>query len=88
MTTRVQRADALERWADEVDADDLIEAQTASLRTIAALGKERNEVDTALLDAVRDGRSRTGEVGRLLDANAHRTTTGMTDVAPASTVSG
>lgn len=50
-TTRAQRADALERWADDVDADDLVEARTAALRTIAELVEKRDDVDTALLDA-------------------------------------
>ncbi len=54
MTTPTQRADALARWADEVDANDLVEAKTAALRTIAESLERRDDVDTALLDAVRD----------------------------------
>jgi hypothetical protein len=38
-------------WA--VDADDLVEAKTAALRTIAELAEQRDEFDTALFDAVR-----------------------------------
>jgi hypothetical protein len=56
MTTRAQRATSLERWADEVDADDLVEAKTAALRTIAELAGQRDDIDTALLDAIRDAR--------------------------------
>ncbi len=48
-TTRAQRADALERWADDVDAGDLVEAKTSALRTIAELVEQRDDVDTALL---------------------------------------
>ena len=35
-TTRAQRDDALERWADDVDAHDLVEAKTAAQRKYAA----------------------------------------------------
>ena len=55
--TRAERADALERWADDVDADDLVEAKTAALRNIAELVEQRDEVDTALLEAIRDARN-------------------------------
>lgn len=55
-TTRTQKAAALERWADEVNADDLFEANTASLRTIAELVEQREDVDTALLSAIREAR--------------------------------
>ena len=68
-TTRAQRADALARWADEVDANDLVEAKTAALRTIAQLVEQRDDVDTALLDAVRDAREADrswSEIGAML----------------------
>jgi hypothetical protein len=68
-TTRAQRADALERWAEDVDADDLVEAKTAALRTIAELVVQRDDVDTALLDAIRDARSADrswSEIGAML----------------------
>ncbi len=77
-TTRAQRADALERWADDVDAerwaddvdaDDLVEAKTAALRTIAELVEQRDDVDTALLDAIRDARKADrswSEIGAML----------------------
>ena len=64
-TTRAQRAEALERWADDVNDDDLVEANTAALRTIAELVEQRDDVDTALLDAIRDARSRS-EIGAML----------------------
>jgi hypothetical protein len=68
-TTRAQRADALERWADDVDADDLVEAKTAALRTIAELVEQRDDVDTALLEAIRDARNADrswSEIGAML----------------------
>ena len=69
MTTRSQRAAALERWADEVDAGDLVEARTAALRTIAELAEQRNDIDTALLGAIRDARNADrswSEIGAML----------------------
>jgi hypothetical protein len=68
-TTRAQRADALERWADDVDADDLVEAKTAALRIIAELAEQRDDIDAALLDATRDARSADrswSEIGAVL----------------------
>jgi AsnC-type helix-turn-helix domain len=69
MTTRAQRAAALERWADEVDPDDLVEARTAALRTIAELAEQRDDIDTALLGAIRDARNADrswSEIGAML----------------------
>jgi ABC-type transporter Mla subunit MlaD len=69
MTTRAQRADALERWAEGVEADDLVEAKTAALRTIAELAEQRDDIDTALLDAIRDARKADrswSEIGAML----------------------
>ena len=69
MTTRAQRTAAIERWADEVDADDLVEAKTAALRTIAELAEQRDDIDTALLDAIRDARRADrswSEIGAML----------------------
>jgi hypothetical protein len=68
-TTRAQRANALERWADNVDSADLVEAETAALRTIADLVEQRDDVDTALLDAIRDARRADrswSEIGAML----------------------
>ncbi len=69
MTTRAQRAAALERWADGVDADDLVEADTAALRTIAELVEQRDDVESALLDAIRNARRADrswSEIGAML----------------------
>jgi hypothetical protein len=68
-TTRAQRAAALERWADEVDTENLVEANTAALRTIAELVERRDRVDTALLDAIREARNADrswSEIGAML----------------------
>jgi hypothetical protein len=68
-TTRAQRANALERWADDVDSENLVEAETAALRTIAELVEQRDGVDTALLDAIRDARGADrswSEIGAML----------------------
>ena len=67
--TRAQRADALEQWADDVNDDDLVEANTAALRTIAELVEQRDDVDMALLDAIRDARNADrswSEIGAML----------------------
>jgi hypothetical protein len=69
MTTRAQRADAHERWAEGVEAGDLVEAKTAALRTIAELAEQRDDIDTALLDAIRDARKADrswSEIGAML----------------------
>ena len=68
-TKRAQRAEALERWADDVDSDDLVEANTAALRAIAELVEQRDDVDTALLGAIRDARDADrswSEIGAML----------------------
>ena len=68
-TKRTQRAEALERWADDVDADDLVEANTAARRAIAELVAPRGDVDTALLGAIRDARDADrswSEIGAML----------------------
>ena len=46
------RAAALERWADRVEPDDLVVADTNALRSIAELAEHRDEVDAALIDVV------------------------------------
>lgn len=39
--TRAQRAQALERWAEQVDHDELVPADTDTLRKIAELSDQR-----------------------------------------------
>ena len=67
--TRAERAAALERWADRVSTDDLVVADTEPLRTIAELAERRDEVDAALVDAVRSARDAHrswSEIGAML----------------------
>ena len=68
-TTRAQRAEAVKRWAEDVNDNDLVEANTGALRTIAELVEQRDDVDTALLDAIRDARKADrcwSEIGAML----------------------
>ena len=68
-TTRAQRAAALEAWADTVDVDDLIIANTDALRLIAQLAERRDGLDQALVDAVRTARGEHrswSEIGTML----------------------
>lgn len=68
-TTRAARAKALEKWADEVDAEELVVADTAALRAIAELAQRRGELDAALVEAVRSARAAErswSEIGAML----------------------
>ncbi len=67
--TRTERAEALERWADDVDSTDLKVANTDALRSIADLVDQRNEVDQDLTEAVRSARRAErswAEIGAML----------------------
>lgn len=67
--TRTDRAEALERWADDVDSADLKVADTAVLRSIAELVEQRNEVDEDLTEAIRSARRSEhswAEIGAML----------------------
>ena len=68
--TRAQRAAALEQWADRVEPDDLVVADTNALRSIAELAEHRDAaVDAALIDAVRSAREAHrswSEIGAML----------------------
>ena len=67
--TRAQRAVALEQWADRVAPDDLVVADTDALRSIAELAEQRDEVDAALIDAIRSAREEDrswSEIGAML----------------------
>ena len=67
--TRAQRAAALERWAARVDTDDLVVADTGALRAIAELVEQRDELDTALVEAIRSAREADrswSEIGAML----------------------
>lgn len=68
-TTRAERAAALEAWADRVDTDDLVPADTEALRAIAELAEQRDGVDAAIVEAVRSARAAHrswSEIGAML----------------------
>jgi hypothetical protein len=67
--SRAERAAALERWADNVNSEDLTTADTESLRVIAELAERRDEIDEELLEAVRAARRANrswSEIGAML----------------------
>lgn len=55
-SSRARRAAALEAWAGMVEVDELVEADTATLRHIAELAEKVEAVDAELTEAVRDAR--------------------------------
>lgn len=68
-TTRAERAEALEAWADRVQSDDLVTADTEALRVIAELAEQREGVDAAIVEAVRSSRAAHrswSEIGAML----------------------
>lgn len=68
-SARTDRAEALERWADDVDATDLKVVDTEALRSIADLVEQRNQVDEDLTEAVRSARRSErswAEIGAML----------------------
>jgi hypothetical protein len=67
--SRAARAAAFERWADRVEPEDLVPARTEALRAIAQLAEQRDDVDAALLAAVRSARAAQrswSEIGAML----------------------
>ncbi|MHB1138802.1 MAG: hypothetical protein ACYC2O_07580 [Microthrixaceae bacterium] len=65
--SRAERTAALEAWA--VDPTDLREADTDSLRRIAELAQQREQVDSELADTVRAARAARrswSEIGAML----------------------
>jgi hypothetical protein len=68
-TTRAKRAKALEDWADRVETEDLKEADTQVLRTIAELADQRDDVERELTEAIRSARRAQrswSEIGAML----------------------
>ena len=68
-TTRAERAAALQEWADRVGSDELVDADTETLRTIAELAEQRDGVDAAIVEAVRSARAAHrswSEIGAML----------------------
>lgn len=67
--SRRSKAAAFERWAELVEAHQLVPADTESLRVIAELAEQRQAIDAALLDAVRSARAAQrswSEIGAML----------------------
>ena len=67
--SREERAKALEKWADTVNASELKTAETQALRTIAQLVDHRNELDEQITEAVisaRQSRRSWSEIGTML----------------------
>jgi hypothetical protein len=68
-TSRTERTKALEAWADAVDPEDLVVADTQSLRMIAELVERRIDLDSALVEAIRSARRADrswSEIGAML----------------------
>lgn len=66
---RAEKAAALERWAEEVETEDLVEVDTSELRRLAALATQRAAVDADLAEAVaaaRRARRSWSEIGAML----------------------
>lgn len=67
--SRSERAAALEQWADSVDPNDLRLADTESLRHVAELAQQRDQVDSELVESVRTARKAQrswSEIGAML----------------------
>lgn len=67
--SRVEKAAALERWADEVAPEALVELDTTALRLLAELAEQRttleSELTRAVLEARRANRS-WSEIGSMI----------------------
>jgi hypothetical protein len=67
--SRDERAKALEKWADTVDASDLRTADTKALQAIAKLVDQRSKVDEQIAEAVISARQSNrswSEIGAML----------------------
>lgn len=67
--SRAEKAAALERWAEEVGTEDLVELDTSELRRLAVLAAQRAAVDADLASAVaaaRRARRSWSEIGAML----------------------
>jgi hypothetical protein len=67
--SRTQRAAALEQSTDRVAPEDLVVADTESLKAIAELAERRSEVEAPLVVAVRTARAADrswSEIGAML----------------------
>ncbi|MGB6059414.1 MAG: hypothetical protein WBF71_14240 [Microthrixaceae bacterium] len=67
--SRAERTTALEQWADTVAPEDLRLSDTDSLRHVAELAQQRDQVDSELVEAVRAARKAHrswSEIGAML----------------------
>ena len=67
--SRAERAAALEAWAETVEPADIRDADTGSLRHIAELAQQRDQVDSELAESVRAARAAHrswSEIGAML----------------------
>jgi hypothetical protein len=55
--SRAERAEALEKWAERVEPEELRVADTEALRVVAELADQRDRVETELTAAVRAARA-------------------------------
>ena len=68
-TSRVERAIALEQWAETIEAADLVVVDTSALKELMALAEQRSAVENDLAAAVRRARAAHhswSEIGMML----------------------
>ena len=68
-TTRADKAAALERWTDNVEAGELAAVDTSALRQLAKLAEQREALDDEVTDAVHAARRANrswSEIGTML----------------------
>jgi hypothetical protein len=68
-SSRADKAAALERWADQVAADELVVADTSALRQLAQLAERREVLDGEVTEAVHAARRANrswSEIGTML----------------------
>jgi len=85
--SRAERAAALEAWADSVDSGDLRRADTDSLRQIAELAQQREQLEVELAESVRAARAAHkswSEIGAMLGVSKQAAQRKYRATAPAS----
>jgi len=85
--SRAERAAALEAWADSVDRGDLRRADTDSLRQIAELAQQREQLEVELAESVRAARAAHkswSEIGAMLGVSKQAAQRKYRAKAPAS----
>lgn len=85
--SRAERAAALEAWADSVDRSDLRRADTDSLRQIAELAQQREQLEVELAESVRAARAAHkswSEIGAMLGVSKQAAQRKYRATAPAS----